>query len=139
MIELRNVSISFDGEVILKDLYLKVEKGEKVAIIGPSGSGKSTLLRLLMGLFKPDSGQILIDGKDILQMNETQLLQTRMKFGMLFQSGALFDSMSIEENVAFPLIFVNICFMVILLSLNAFIFVSLGMSLLLFARQHCPY
>ena len=104
MIELRDVSIAFDGNQILKNLNLTVQKGEKVAIIGPSGSGKSTLLRLLMGLFKPDSGEIFIDGVNILDLSEKKLMQVRMKLGMLFQSAALFDSLNIEENVAFPLI-----------------------------------
>jgi phospholipid/cholesterol/gamma-HCH transport system ATP-binding protein len=79
----------------------QIEKGESVVIIGRSGGGKSVLLKHLIGLLQPDGGQVLIDGEDIVSMNERELLRVRHKFGMLFQGAALFDSMTVAENVAF--------------------------------------
>jgi phospholipid/cholesterol/gamma-HCH transport system ATP-binding protein len=104
MIELVNVNKAFEKKEVVKNLDLQIEKGERIAIIGPSGIGKSTLLRLMMGLHKPDSGNILIEGKDIINMNQEELKQIRLKFGMLFQSAALFDSMTVGQNIAFPLV-----------------------------------
>ena len=83
---------------------LTIETGEKIAIIGPSGCGKSTVLRFLLGTLTPDSGQIIIDGKDLSIATKKELLGIRLKMGMLFQSAALFDSLNVEENIAFPLI-----------------------------------
>lgn len=103
MISIRNISKKFNGREVVKNLSLEVQDGEKIAIIGPSGCGKSTLLRLLMGLHQPDKGQIFIDNIDIASLDTRGLRQLRTQFGMLFQSGALFDSMNVEENVAFPL------------------------------------
>ena len=82
-------------------MSFRIEKGESVVIIGRSGGGKSVLLKHLIGLLKPDAGQVLIDGEDIVPMNERELLRVRRKFGMLFQGAALFDSMTVAENVAF--------------------------------------
>jgi phospholipid/cholesterol/gamma-HCH transport system ATP-binding protein len=79
----------------------RIEKGESVVIIGRSGGGKSVLLKLLIGLLQPDAGQVLIEGENIVPMNERELLHVRRKFGMLFQSAALFDSMTVAENVGF--------------------------------------
>jgi phospholipid/cholesterol/gamma-HCH transport system ATP-binding protein len=79
----------------------RIEKGESVVIIGRSGGGKSVLLKLLIGLLQPDTGQVLIEGENIVPMNERELLHVRRKFGMLFQSAALFDSMTVAENVGF--------------------------------------
>ena len=86
---------------ILDGVSFRIEKGESVVIIGRSGGGKSVLLKHLIGLLKPDAGQVLIEGEDIVPMNERQLLRVRHKFGMLFQSAALFDSLTVAENVAF--------------------------------------
>ena len=94
---------SFGSHLVLDGISLLIEKGESVVIIGRSGGGKSVLLKLLIGLIKPDSGQVLIEGRDIVPMSERQLLPIRRKFGMLFQGAALFDSMTVAENVAFPL------------------------------------
>jgi len=101
MIEVRDLKKSFGDHSILDGVNFQIEKGESVVIIGRSGGGKSVLLKHLIGLLKPDAGQVLIEGEDIVPMNERQLLRVRHKFGMLFQSAALFDSMTVAENVAF--------------------------------------
>lgn len=101
MIEVRDLVKSFGTHIILNGVSLRIEKGESVVIIGRSGGGKSILLKHLIGLLKPDSGQVLIDGEDIVPMEERELLRVRRKFGMLFQSAALFDSMTVAENVGF--------------------------------------
>jgi phospholipid/cholesterol/gamma-HCH transport system ATP-binding protein len=103
MIRLSNVHKSFDSQQVLKDLNLEIPGGQITAIIGPSGEGKSVLLKHMIGLTKPDSGQIEVDGESILNIRRSQLNRIREKFGMLFQNAALFDSMSVFENVAFPL------------------------------------
>ena len=101
MIEVRDLSKSFGSLPVLERVSLRIEKGESVVIIGRSGGGKSVLLKLLIGLLEPAAGQVLIEGENIVPMNERQLLHVRRKFGMLFQSAALFDSMNVAENVAF--------------------------------------
>ena len=101
MIEARDLSKSFGPLPVLERVSLRIEKGESVVIIGRSGGGKSVLLKLLIGLLEPDAGQVLIEGENIVPMNERQLLRVRRRFGMLFQSAALFDSMTVAENVAF--------------------------------------
>jgi phospholipid/cholesterol/gamma-HCH transport system ATP-binding protein len=101
MIEVRNLNKSFGSHSVLEDVSLRIDKGESVVIIGRSGGGKSVLLKHLIGLIKPDSGQVLIEGENIVPMDERQLLHVRHKFGMLFQGAALFDSMSVSENVGF--------------------------------------
>ena len=103
MIEVRDLTKSFGAQLVLDSVGFKIENGESVAIIGRSGSGKSVLLKHLIGLLQPDTGEVLIDGENIVPMNERQLLRVRRKFGMLFQSAALFDSMTVAENVAFGL------------------------------------
>jgi phospholipid/cholesterol/gamma-HCH transport system ATP-binding protein len=103
MIEVRDLRKSFGGQSVLNGVSFKIEKGESVAIIGRSGGGKSVLLKHIIGLLKPDAGQVVIDGEDIVPMNERQLLRVRRKFGMVFQGAALFDSMTVAENVAFGL------------------------------------
>ncbi len=101
MIEVRDLNKRFGTHSILDGVSFRIEKGESVVIIGRSGGGKSVLLKHLIGLLKPDSGAVLIEGEDIVPMNERQLLHVRRKFGMLFQSAALFDSMTVAENVGF--------------------------------------
>jgi phospholipid/cholesterol/gamma-HCH transport system ATP-binding protein len=103
MIEVRDLHKSFGQQRVLDGVNLKIESGERVVIIGRSGGGKSVLLKHLIGLLPPDDGQVLVDGQDIVPMNERELLRVRLKFGMLFQSAALFDSMSVAENVGFAL------------------------------------
>lgn len=103
MIELVDVCKRFDDKDALKHINLTIEDGETLAIIGGSGSGKSTLLRLLIGLIKPTSGKILVNGVDIVPMDEEELNKVRLHMGMVFQYSALFDSMTVGENVAFGL------------------------------------
>lgn len=103
MIKLVNVNMAFGGKHILRDINLCVDKGEIVVIIGPSGSGKSTLLRLIIGLLKPSSGEIWVNDREISQMDENDLNQMRRHMGMVFQYSALFDSMTVGDNVAFGL------------------------------------
>jgi len=102
-IEFRNVTMMFDERKVLDDLSFKVMKGETKIILGGSGSGKSTTIKLVLGLLKPDSGRILVDGQDITDYSETQMMRVRKNLGMIFQEGALFDSLSVYENVAFKL------------------------------------
>jgi len=104
MIEITDLCKSFDGHLVLDNLNLKINTGETTVIIGRSGCGKSVLLKHIIGLLRPDSGKILIDGRDVAKMDEKELNLLRMKFGMLFQGAALFDSMNVLENVGFGLI-----------------------------------
>jgi phospholipid/cholesterol/gamma-HCH transport system ATP-binding protein len=103
MVEVRNLRKSFGSHLILDDVSFRVETGESIVIIGRSGGGKSVLLKHLIALLMPDSGQVIIDGQNLCGLNERQLLHVRGKFGMLFQSAALFDSLTVAENVAFAL------------------------------------
>lgn len=103
MISLRNVHKSFGAQKVLDGLDLDIPDGKITAIIGPSGEGKSVLLKHLIGLLQPDSGEVEVDGESILDLRRSELNRIREKFGMLFQNVALFDSMSVFENVAFPL------------------------------------
>jgi len=103
IIELINVSKSFNGVKVLKNINLKIRKGERIVIMGPSGVGKTVLLKHLIGLLKPDSGKIIVDGRDITTMRGESINKIRKKFAFLFQWGALFDSMTVLQNVAFPL------------------------------------
>lgn len=104
MIETRKLSKSFSGRPVLRNVDLAVENGKTLVVLGRSGCGKSVVLKHLIGLMKPDSGQVLVDGEDIVHLPERKLTDVRRKVGMLFQSAALFDSMSVEWNLAFPLI-----------------------------------
>ncbi|MEA5114010.1 MAG: ABC transporter ATP-binding protein [Geobacteraceae bacterium] len=103
MIELIRLTKSFGKQLVLNDLNLKIPAGKITAVIGPSGEGKSVLLKHMIGLLRPDSGKVLVDGEDITWLGRSQLNRVREKFGMLFQGVALFDSMTVFENVAFPL------------------------------------
>ncbi len=102
-IEFRDVHLSFDDRKILDGLNLTVNRGETKLILGGSGGGKSTTIKLVLGLLKPDSGRILVDGEDITDYNEAQMMSVRKKIGMIFQEGALFDSLSVYDNVAYRL------------------------------------
>jgi phospholipid/cholesterol/gamma-HCH transport system ATP-binding protein len=102
-IELHAVHIAFDSPEVLRGIDLSVMKGEILTIMGGSGSGKSVLLRLIAGLIKPDRGEIRIDGTDIVPLNEDAMLSFRQRMGMVFQQAALFDSMSVADNIAYPL------------------------------------
>jgi len=102
-IEFRNVTLAFDEQVILNDLSFKVQKGETKIILGGSGGGKSTTIKLILGLLKPDAGRIVVDGEDITEHTEAEMMSVRRKIGMIFQEGALFDSLSVYDNVAYRL------------------------------------
>jgi phospholipid/cholesterol/gamma-HCH transport system ATP-binding protein len=101
MIEVRDLKRSFGANAILDGVSFRIEKGESVVIIGRSGGGKSVLLKHIIGLLKPDAGEVRIDGENIVPMSERELLRVRHKFGMLFQGAALFDSLTVAENVGF--------------------------------------
>lgn len=103
MIRLANVNKVYDGKYALRDINLTIKKGETLAVIGGSGSGKSTLLQLLVGLIRPDSGEIYIGGQEITHLSEKEMDKVRLNMGMVFQYSALFDSMTVGENVAFGL------------------------------------
>ncbi|WP_456427136.1 ABC transporter ATP-binding protein [Rhodocaloribacter sp.] len=103
MIEVEHIYKSFNGKPVLIDVSLKIPEGETLAIIGRSGSGKSVLMKHLIGLLKPDRGRVFVDGIDIDTISYDELRKVRRQFGVLFQGGALFDSMNSFENVAFPL------------------------------------
>ena len=103
-IRIRGLKKSFGTHEVLKGVDLDIERGHINVVIGGSGQGKSVLMKHLMGLLKPDAGHIWVDGEDVVPMNDFQLNTIRRKFGMAFQYSALFDSMSVEENVAFPLV-----------------------------------
>ena len=103
MIRIENISKSFDGSIVLENVSFDVQDGETLAVIGRSGSGKSVLMKHLVALIRPDTGRVLVDDTDINTLSYRELQKMRQRFGMLFQGGALFDSMDAFENVAFPL------------------------------------
>jgi phospholipid/cholesterol/gamma-HCH transport system ATP-binding protein len=103
IIEFRNVSISFGDRAVLEDVSFSVERGQTLCILGRSGVGKSVALRMLMGFLKPDTGSIEVEGQEIVGLEEEGLRAIRRRVTMVFQNGALFDSLSVRENVAFPL------------------------------------
>ncbi len=103
MIVFDRVWFSYGANQVLKDLSFSIDAHEKVAILGGSGVGKTTILKLIVGLIRPDSGRIIIDGEDITNKNEDELREVRLKFSIVFQEGALFDSLNVKENVAFCL------------------------------------
>jgi len=104
LIEFRNVHKRFGRQVVLNGVDLGINEGESLVIIGASGSGKSVMLKHMVGLLQPDEGEVWFDGKRIDQLPERKLMDVRVQFGFLFQMGALFDSMNVEDNVAFPLV-----------------------------------
>ena len=103
MIAFDKVSFSYGNKPVLKDVSFSIEGNERVAILGESGEGKTTVLKLMLGLLKPDSGRILIEDEDITERTESDLRQIRLKLSIVFQEGALFDSLNVKENVAFCL------------------------------------
>lgn len=104
LIELAGVGKAFDGNEVLRDLSLEVRRGETFAILGGSGSGKSVTLKLMIGLLRPDAGRIRIEGRDVTGLAEREWIEVRRRFGMVFQGSALFDSLSVFANVAYPLV-----------------------------------
>jgi len=103
MIQVKNVTKSFGSQVVLDNVSLHCERERSTVILGRSGQGKSVLMKHFLGLLRPDSGDVLIDNKSILNFSRTQMLDLRKRFGYLFQDGALFDDMTVFENVSFPL------------------------------------
>jgi len=103
MIKFNNVTKIFNDEVVLKDLSFTINQGDTKIILGESGSGKSTILKLILGLIRPDAGSIFIEGQDISNMRERELVAIRRQIGMVFQEGALFDSLSVRDNVGYRL------------------------------------
>jgi phospholipid/cholesterol/gamma-HCH transport system ATP-binding protein len=104
MIEIQNLHKKFDSNKVLQGVNLSIEQGETLAIIGPSGCGKSVLLKHIVGLLVPDEGCVYVEGKNVHNLDTSELLEIRKLFGFLFQGAALFDSMTIEENISLPLI-----------------------------------
>lgn len=102
-IEFKDVTLSYDDNVVLNEVSFRVQPGETKVLMGGSGSGKSTILKLVLGLIKPNSGRILIEGEDVTDLSEGELVRVRQRIGMVFQEGALFDSLSVYENVGYRL------------------------------------
>ncbi len=103
IVELRDVSVQFGVQEVLRNIYLSVPRGQTVAVIGESGCGKTVLLKTMIGLVQPRTGKVFFDGSDFGQMTETEITRQRIRLGFVFQNAALFDSMTIGQNVAFPL------------------------------------
>ncbi len=103
VIEFEDVELAFDDQVILDKISFTVRRGEAKIVLGGSGSGKSTIINLILGLIKPDAGRIYLDGEDITELDDAELMRIRKNIGMVFQEGALFDSLSVYENVAYRL------------------------------------
>jgi phospholipid/cholesterol/gamma-HCH transport system ATP-binding protein len=103
MISVRNLHKAFGNHQVLTGVNLDIEEGTTCVILGGSGSGKTVLMKHIIGLLKPDQGQVLVEGEDVVPLNDLELEQARRKFGMVFQGAALFDSMTVGDNVAFPL------------------------------------
>ncbi len=103
VIEFRDVDLAFDDQVILDGVSFTVRRGETKIVLGGSGTGKSTIINLILGLLKPDDGQIFINGEDVTHVDDADLMRIRKKIGMVFQEGALFDSLSVYDNVAYRL------------------------------------
>lgn len=102
-IEFRDVELAFDDQIILDKVNFSVRRGETKIVLGGSGTGKSTIINLVLGLLKPDAGQVLVEGEDITEFDDMDLMRIRENIGMVFQEGALFDSLSVYENVAYRL------------------------------------
>lgn len=102
-IEFRDVELAFDDQVILDKVNFRVRRGETKIVLGGSGTGKSTIIKLILGLLKPDAGQVLIEGEDITGFDDMEMMRIRENIGMVFQEGALFDSLSVYDNVAYRL------------------------------------
>ncbi len=103
IIGIKNVYKAFDSKEVHTGVTLSIEKGESITVLGGSGSGKSVLLKEITGLLKPDSGDVIVEGQNIVPMDERELVNVRKNIGMLFQGSALFDSLTVEENIAYPL------------------------------------
>ena len=103
LVQVTGLHVTFGRQKVLRDISISVPKGQTVAIVGESGCGKTVLMKAIIGLIKPTSGQILFDGKDLFKLTDKELVVQRIRFGYVFQNAALFDSMTVGQNVAFPL------------------------------------
>jgi phospholipid/cholesterol/gamma-HCH transport system ATP-binding protein len=103
LVEARGLSVSFGRQAVLRDIELTIPRGQTVAVIGESGCGKTVLLKTIIGLIRPSKGVMLFDGQDLTKLGEKELTRQRIRFGFVFQGAALFDSMTVAQNVAFPL------------------------------------
>jgi len=103
LVQVRSLSVQFGRQEVLRDVNLDVPVGQTLALIGESGCGKTVLLKCIVGLLRPNQGQVLFDGRDLAELSERELSQLRIRFGFVFQGAALFDSMTVAQNVAFPL------------------------------------
>jgi phospholipid/cholesterol/gamma-HCH transport system ATP-binding protein len=103
LVEARGLGVVFGSQTVLRDIDLQVARGETLVIIGESGCGKTVLMKTMIGLVSPTSGEMLFDGRELQKLSEKELTEQRIRFGFVFQNAALFDSMTIEQNVAFPL------------------------------------
>ncbi|MBI5808778.1 MAG: ATP-binding cassette domain-containing protein [Ignavibacteriales bacterium] len=101
MIELKNISITLSENIILDNVSLNIEKGMNTIVLGPSGAGKSSILKIILGLWVPDSGEVLFEGRNVCKMTNDEILQLRKKVGMVFQGNALFDSLTVAENILY--------------------------------------
>ncbi|WP_290660166.1 ATP-binding cassette domain-containing protein [Ignavibacterium sp.] len=101
MIELKNISITLSENIILDNVSLSIEKGMNTIVLGPSGAGKSSILKIILGLWVPDSGEVLFEGRNVCKMTNDEILQLRKKVGMVFQGNALFDSLTVAENILY--------------------------------------
>jgi phospholipid/cholesterol/gamma-HCH transport system ATP-binding protein len=104
MVDIKNLSKAFGKNVVLNNISINVEEGDNFVVFGRSGTGKSVLLKCIVRLLEPDSGEIFVDGVNVLSLSESKLIEARKHIGFLFQSGALYDSMTVKENLEFPLI-----------------------------------
>ena len=103
IVEVENLSVSFEGQPVLRNINIEIPAGQTLALLGESGCGKTVLMKTIIGLVRPTIGKVRFDGEDINQLNDRQLSHVRLRFGFVFQNAALFDSMTIGQNVAFPL------------------------------------
>ncbi|MEM8679862.1 MAG: ABC transporter ATP-binding protein [Planctomycetota bacterium] len=103
LVEVQNVGVRFGSQTILRDITLTIPRGQTIALIGESGCGKTVLMKTIIGLVKPTQGRVLFDGQDLARLSERELTRQRIRFGFVFQQAALFDSLTIGQNVAFPL------------------------------------
>jgi phospholipid/cholesterol/gamma-HCH transport system ATP-binding protein len=104
IVEVREVTVQFGSQAILKDIDLRIQRGQTLAIIGESGCGKTVLMKTIIGLIRPTSGSVIFDGRDLGTISQQEMTRTRRRFGFVFQNAALFDSMNIFDNVAFPIL-----------------------------------
>jgi len=101
MIELKNISLTLNDNIILNNVSLNIEKGLNTIVLGPSGAGKSSILKIILGLWTPDTGEVLFEGKNVCKMKQEEILQLRKNVGMVFQGNALFDSLTVAENILY--------------------------------------